>query len=300
MRRTELVTVVALQTLMLNDPMNVRSDEVDAIRRLECAVDPGTVGYDYTDRTVQAPAVDAQRWLAATRVFRTTIGAVAEQKAASNRLLPPSWPGMRRRWWYMRRFGRIRRTRARYDEIQERLRGETVAAYRRYREEAGDLSAYIVAETERRKREEHARQERARETRAAAMAAAAVEPVWGYRLDRLDEVSDHRWMQINLVPIEPDLHVERLDRTGLVLREITSAIAAERARDPYVAVTWSFEAEQALREWHGSDDEIEAWREFTGVSIDSFPLRPGYVEWTRSQRGYGPSSNYFSPGGFGI
>ncbi|MFF8770629.1 hypothetical protein [Kitasatospora sp. NPDC015120] len=266
-----------LSDVMSHYPMNVIDDEVREIRHLYCAVDAITDHHRLPSLPrVTAPAADAQRWNAATEAFQRSIARTEEQASAARRHLRWVRPAARP-FWKTRYALRNRRLRRAYDSTMERLGNDVRTAYREFREQAGDLTPYVHAELERRERESREwREQRERETReraparAAAMAEAAGRPVWAYTL-RAGTRGDGSFT-IHLQTVE-EVREPRgaVTRTGLTAEQVQAALTEERLRDRYTSVLWSSETALALEEWHESGRVQEAWRELTGVLVDSFP-----------------------------
>ncbi|MFB9834772.1 hypothetical protein [Actinoallomurus acaciae] len=272
--------------------LNVDGAEVRAIRDLYCVIDED-LGHHTPDR-IPAPAADVRRWLAATRTIVQAMGSAREQERRAHRPFV-----MRRRHrilWQLRHLTSKRRLRADYEATVERLRGDVLAAYRAYREQAGDLTEYIAEHLARREREQRERDQRERDQRAEVMAGGPHRPIWAYG------VRDHRSLrvlEIYLPAAEPYRRADTYARTGLTPQQVHSALTGERAHHPYTGLTWSYRTRLALEEWHDSGKAETAWREVIGEPVELFPQPPG--SRPKSPRHYGPSSNYWSPGGhFGM
>ncbi|MEV5434251.1 hypothetical protein [Streptomyces sp. NPDC052701] len=286
----------------------MRDEEAGKSDLLYCALSPGSPDrqrYDF----VYAPAADAERWYAATEAFLRAMKTVDEENRQASLHLYPKSGLLARVLWRVRHARRNRRLRAGYPTTMERLRRDVLTAYRDYREQAGDLTRYVrtVREQEKRRKRalwEQAEQEcrerdrRARAERAAAMAEAPGRPVWGYRL-RPGHGGGDQVFEIFLQTVDRARETEggRM-RTGLTPEQVQAALTEERSRDEYTEVTWLYNTGLGLEEWHDSGRKELAWQQLTGVLVDRWPRS---TEKSRSQsRTYGPSSNYFSPGGFGI
>lgn len=300
------VYFVRLYQLRSGDPMNVDGDEVTAIRSLYCATDEGTAERHRHNELpwVDASTADAERWYAATEAFQRAIAHVTEQRDAAQCHL--HWVrGAVRPFWKARHAVRNRRLRATYDVTMERLRREVLAAYRDFREQAGDLTPYVHAERERRELERREREERSeqerrrrepeeRRERAAAMAGAPGEPVWGYTL--FERRNDGRIFRIYLQTLE-EVRDPRggVARTDLTPEQVQAVLTEERERDRYTIVMWAHETRLALEEWHSGGRAAGAWHELTGVLVDPWPR---ITEQAARQRHHGPHSTYFGFGGY--
>ncbi|MBC2908071.1 hypothetical protein [Streptomyces cupreus] len=287
-------------------------EEVDAIRDLYCVASRDIAERHRGDwrwrLSVYAPAVDVERWHAALEEIQRAMETVDEEEGQAHRHL--RWiPGvLPRTLWKIRHARRNRKLRIDYDATMERLRYDVLTAYRNYREQAGDLTRLVTAAREdedrrlralqeRTEREDREREVQERTKRAAVMADAPGRPVWGCRV-RPRKRTEDQYFEIFLQAID-DVGDTRGGsvRTGLTPEQVQAALAEERSRDMYIAVMWSHNTRRALEEWHDSGSAEEAWRELTGVLVDTLPR---ITEQRRSQkRFYGPSSNYSSPGGFG-
>lgn len=272
--------------------LHVDGAEVRAIRDLYCVVDKD-LGH-YTSKWVLAPEADVRRWLTATRTIVQAMRSAREHRRQVHRPFV-----MRRRHrilWQLRHLTSKRRMRADYEATVERLRGDVLAAYRDYREQAGDLTEYIAEDLARREREEREREQREREQRQEVMAGGPHRPIWAY------SISDHhslRVLAIHLPAAEPFRRADTYARTDLTPQQIQSALAAERAHHPYTGLSWSYRTRLVLEEWHDSGRAADAWHEIIGEPVELFPQPPGGSP--KSPRYYGPSSNYWSPGGhFGM
>jgi hypothetical protein len=265
--------------------------EVARVRGLPCAVDRQTADRYNKDRPnfVLAPAADSRRWHAATKALLRAIKTV--QRRSGRRLLRPN---------------------------EDTLRDYAHNACRDYREKADDLSWQVKAaqesrmlqmrasrEYQQRDREIRDRWDRATEElkqkKRAAMASAPGEPVWSYML--YSSRAGHRCFRIRLPAVDQEVlphdgfHMAILTRTGLTPEQVQSALAEERSRHGSTTVEWAPDTKSALEEWHESGTVEKAWQALTGELVATDPRPP--EERRESQRFYGPSSNYFSPGGFG-
>ncbi|HEX5567468.1 MAG TPA: hypothetical protein VFY14_11180, partial [Streptomyces sp.] len=228
----------------------------------------------------------------------------SQEQDATRHLCPPR-DTARRLLWSVRHAHRNRVLRRDHDATMERLRTEMLSAYRRFRDQAADLTTYIEAERERRQREEKEHEERVRQKRAEALANPDV-PQWAYCIVESARLK-YRCFRVRLETLDSDRpgvgEAGGEARGGLTPREVHAALVEERKQDPYLWLTFNFETRLALKEWRGST--AKAWQEITGHRVAEHPIRPEDHRTSRpddrrtSRRSYGPSSNYFSPGGFG-
>ncbi|MFI6449438.1 hypothetical protein [Kitasatospora sp. NPDC050543] len=299
-----------LRDLMPVYPLNLTGDEVDVVRDLYCAVSSELAARhrrDWRRSDLDASAADAERWYAASGEILGVVERMVEEERRALRALYRK-PGMLPRALWNAGHAPGNRRRARYDRTMERLRHSVLTAYRDYREQAGDLTPRIQGEHERQERrmrelraqmeeEQREREPRERAARAAAMAGAPGEPVWAYAVHERTSTLPRRF-EISLQTVSEVRATGReVAQTGLTPEEVQAALTEERERDRYTVVLWSHETGLALREWHESGKETEAWQELTGVLVDPWPRITEQSRWR--QRYHGPSSNYFSPGGFG-
>ncbi|POX42687.1 hypothetical protein C3486_03695 [Streptomyces sp. Ru73] len=295
----DTVHFVRLRDVIRVCELNVTGPEVEDIRNLYCAVSEEEASRMWGGDWVLANPADAGRWRAATdAMIRTTERLRAEERDATRHLRRP-WGKTRRVLSSVRHAHRNHVLRRDHDATMERLRTEMLAAYRRFRDQAADLTAHVKAERERYARERRQHEEQARRKRAAAMARPLDVPRWGYRVEEAGNGLRYRRFRVTLETLDADRGC-RGDtdgglRGGLTPHEVHAAFVEERERDPYLWLTFGLDTGRAMEEWRGST--AEAWQEITGHLVDEHPTRP--EERGSSQRHYGPSSNYFSPGGFG-
>jgi hypothetical protein len=278
--------------------LNLRDDEIEQIRQL-CCVDVERRG----GARVRAPQADAARWLAATEKVVAAVDAVAKRDLeAYGRQFPPFEPWQGLAWrlkWGLRR-DQLRRE---YEEHRAALAEQVRQVYRAYREEAGDLTAYVAGWRERQAREQREREELAKAERVAAVRDAVAGPVWAYVIG---DYATHRRMLIWLPAVEHRDEETGDVRRGLAAVQVQQAIDDERAADPYLWIRWKPATGTAMKEWHGGDEradvQVKAWAALTGSVVEPTVWRPGELEElrkSRTGRGYGPSSNYWSPSSFG-
>jgi hypothetical protein len=279
--------------------LNLRDEEIEQIRQLFC-VEFEHRDFGFDGGRVTATADDAARWRAATEAVVAAVGSVTERDwEARRRLYPPHQFWKRLRW-------RLRRERLRrdYEEQRTALEAEARGAYRAYRDAAADLTDYVAAWRERLAREQREREARRRAERLSAVRSAVDGAVWAYRIaDR----AGHRQVLIWLPAIErTERHEPAGAQHGLTARQVQEVIEAERARDPYTWIGWKDTTGKAMVEWHAGDStgdaKVNAWAALTGVVVEPIVWRPGELEEvraSRTNRGYGPSSNYWSPSSFG-
>ncbi|MEV0136044.1 hypothetical protein AB0H83_47355 [Dactylosporangium sp. NPDC050688] len=287
----------AIRTVVLN----LRDDEIEEIRELYC-VDLDNRGTGFRAGRLKAPAQDADRWRAATQTVVAAIRSVQERDwEARGRLSPPYqiWEGLR---WRLRR-GRLQRE---YDAQRVALEDEVRAAYRAYRDAAADLTDHVAAWRERQAREQQEREARRRAERVAAVQEGVDGAVWAYLLR---DYAGHGQVLIWLPAVDHADEDEGGDaRHGLTAREVQQVIEQERARDQYVWIGWKETTGEAMAEWHTDragerapgDARVRAWTALTGAVVEPIVWRPGELEKLRASwnnRGYGPSSNYWSPSG---
>ncbi len=265
------VYFVRLGSLIPVHGVEVTGAEVEAIRGLFCAADRDTADRYYRrwDNSVQASAAKADRWRAAAEAVLRAMDTVCEEKrGASAHLYPPYVSAAGRILWKARHGRRNARLRADYDATVRRLGDDVLAAYRRYREQAADLTELVAAERELREQEKRARERRERTERAGAMTGAARAAVWAYALTD----GDRRRFEIHLRTFAR--HAPGLVRTGLTAAQVRAALTDERARHPHTVVRWSYPTRLALEEWHRSGDARLAWQALTGEPIDLYPPTP--------------------------
>ena len=289
--------------------LNLHDDEIDEIRQLFC-VDFESRGAGYDGGRVWAPADDAARWRAATEAVVAAVGSVEERdREAERRLYPPYrfWSGLR---WRLRWGLRRDRLRREYAEHKAALADEVRGAYRAYRAAAADLTDYVAAWRERLAREDREREARWRARLVAAVREAVDGAVWTYGIGK---DAGHRRMLIWLSALHhSDAYGYDPVHGGLTARQVQTAIEEARAKDPYVWIAWWGTTAEAMKEWHaelsrgspGAEpaDEARAWEALTGVLVEPVVWRPGELEELRESRtnqGYGPSSNYWSSTSFG-
>ncbi|MFF5228053.1 hypothetical protein [Dactylosporangium sp. NPDC000521] len=289
--------------------LNLHDAEIEAVGRLYCA-SSGNRPPRHDDGRVPAPAADAARWRAATETLLAALQSVEERdREARRRLHPPYqfWKGLgwRLRWGLQR--ARLQRD---YEARKAALEVEVRAAYRAFRDDAGDLTDHIAAWRERWAREEREREARWRAERVAAVREGVDGAVWTYRIG---DHGGHRRVLIWLPAVERGDGAERgAVVRGLTARQVQKMIEERRGRDPYLWIAWREATGAAMREWHEDEarpgggerlaPDVAAWAALTGVVVEPIVWRPGELEALRASRpsrGYGPSSSYFSPGSFG-
>ncbi len=140
------------------------------------------------------------------------------------------------------------------------------------------------------------------------MRAGVDGPVWAYLVR---DYAGHGQVLIWLPAVEPHEEPQGGEvRRGLTVHEVQRVIEQERSRDPYVWIGWTERTAEAMRDWHTDragerapgDERVTAWAALTGAVVDPVVWRPGELEQlraSRANRGYGPSSNYWSPSTFG-
>ncbi|MGN9909926.1 hypothetical protein ACTMTJ_20470 [Phytohabitans sp. LJ34] len=200
----------------------------------------------------------------------------------------------------------------RYVAFLEELQQQAAAAVQTYREQTHDLQACIDEETARLNAEwyERRRREVAEARRQETVAIAAItESVWTYNVDIGLGPWYARTFIIYLLYRDDRgvLHAIGDDRPGsnphLTAAQVEAAAWAERARSPGTSVEFSKHTASALKQWHGSDDPVEAWRALIGqlTSLDPAAFRGpgmnnlpayGFID-------YGPSSDYGSASDYG-
>ncbi|WP_344512699.1 hypothetical protein [Dactylosporangium maewongense] len=275
--------------------LHLHDAEIEAAGQLYC-VSPGNRPSGSDDGRVPAPAGDAARWRAATEAALAALRSVEERDRAARRQLhrpDQAWQGV---WWELRR-DRLHRD---YEVRKAALEVEVRAAYRAFRDEAGDLTDHIAAWRERWAREEREREEQSRAERVAAVRAGADGAVWTYRIG---DHGGHRRVLIWLPAVERGDGDER----GAVVRDLTARqvqkmIEERRGRDPYLWIGWREATGRAMQEWYEDEarpagsarvaTDVGAWAALTGVVVEPVVWRPGELEGLRvapPSRGSGPS-----------
>jgi hypothetical protein len=130
---------------------------------------------------------------------------------------------------------------------------------------------------------------------------------------QVNEVRKWRLLMIWLPAIgRSDVDARADARLGLTARQVQEVIDRERELDEYIWVKWGYRTGKAMTAWHaahGRDSaaadgrharaEELAWQALTGVLVEAIRLRPEELRDIRAGGGYGPASNYWSPGSFG-
>jgi hypothetical protein len=287
--------------------------EIEQIRNLDSVdldEDRSRRGYS-TEHRVAAPQADVDRWRAATEAIVSAHKSVETRAIeAYHRHGPPRAVGPRMVWQVRYLFGKGK-LRRKYENTIAAVEAEILDAYRAYRDAAADLTEHIETERQREKRERRAKEQRERVERAAAMREAVDGAVWACQVD---EDRSRRTLEIWLPAIgERDVVAHDDPQLGLTARQVQEAIDRERELDEYIWIEWGFQTGKAMTEWYAAhdhdaadvddryakdeelaEDEELAWQALTGVLVDAVKLRPEELRDSRT-RGYGPSSNYWSP-----